>query len=133
MKLTVRTEYALLALTYLARHADTGFIATTVIAHTQKIPQPYLVQILLILKQNRYIHSLKGQHGGYALAKKPEDISLAEIIRLFDGALAPTISASKLYYGPTPLQQEKKILFIMKDIREYLAKKLENTSLAEVC
>ena len=45
---------------------------------------------VLALKHGKYVHSIKGQHGGYRLAKAPDKISLAEVIRLFDGALAPT-------------------------------------------
>ncbi|MBP6705171.1 MAG: Rrf2 family transcriptional regulator, partial [Vicinamibacteria bacterium] len=87
---------------------------------------------LLTLKRARYVRSQKGQHGGYCLARPAERISLAEVIRLIDGALAPTESASKYFYESTPVEREKKVLRLFKEIRNYVSDKLEGTSLAEV-
>lgn len=97
MKLTARSEYALLALVYLNRHDDEGFVSVETIALAQDIPAKYLEQILLALKRAKYVRSSKGQHGGYRLAKPANKISLAEVIRLFDGALAPTESVSEYF------------------------------------
>jgi Rrf2 family protein len=75
---------------------------------------------------------VKGQKGGYSLAKDPEDISLAEVIRLFDGALAPTESVSENFYESTPIEKEKKLTKVFKDIRDYVSNKLEKTTIADV-
>lgn len=131
MKLTSRSEYALLALVYLARHTE-GFISVQTIAAEQGIPTKFLEQILLALKRARFLRSQKGQNGGYALARPADQISLAEIIRFFDGALAPTESVSKYFYEVTPIQSERSMLKIFKQIRDYVSDKLENTSLADV-
>ena len=69
MRLTSRSEYALLALVHLARHAEDGYIAVHAIASAQEIPPKFLEQILLTLKRARYVASLKGQRGGYRLAR----------------------------------------------------------------
>lgn len=130
MKLTSRSEYALLALIFLSR--NDGYISVAKIADAQNIPVKFLEQILLILKRARYVSSIKGQHGGYRLAKKAEMITLAEVIRLLDGALAPTESASKYFYEPTPIEKEKKLIKLFKEIRNYISDKLENTSLADI-
>jgi Rrf2 family protein len=132
VRLTSKSEYALLALVYLARHADEGFLSVHSIAAAQEIPRKFLEQILLILKRGRYVRSQKGQHGGYCLARAPERIHLAEVIRLIDGALAPTESASKYFYESTPVEKEKKLLRLFREIRNYLSNKLEGTSLADV-
>jgi len=133
MKLTTRSEYALLALTYLARDTSGHFVTAEHIATAQGIPAKFLEQLLLALKRARYVHSSKGQHGGYSLAKPAKQITLAEIIRLFDGALAPVESASEYFYEPTPLEREKKLLGVFKGIRDYVSNKLEKTTLADVC
>ena len=132
MRLTSRSEYALLALVYLARNADKGYLSVSSIASAQEIPPSFLEQILLTLKRARYVRSLKGQKGGYCLARPAKEISLAAVIRLIDGALAPTDSASKHFYESTPVEKEKKLLRLFKEIREYLSNKLEGTSLADV-
>ncbi|MCU0241058.1 MAG: Rrf2 family transcriptional regulator [Vicinamibacteria bacterium] len=132
MKLTVRSEYALLALTYLSRNTGAGFISVQNIAAEQKIPPKFLEQILLTLKRAKYVRSAKGQRGGYCLAKAADEISLAEVIRLFDGALAPTESVSKYFYEATPVEKEKRLLKVLRDIRDLIANKLERTSLQDV-
>jgi Rrf2 family cysteine metabolism transcriptional repressor len=132
MKLTYRSEYAILALIFLARNTSRDYISVETIAREQGIPPKFLEQILLILKRAHYLRSIKGQHGGYALAKPADKISLAEIIRLFDGALAPTESVSKYYYGSTPIEKEKKVVRLFKNLRDYISDKLERTTLADV-
>ena len=132
LNLTSRSEYALLALVHLARNTDQGYLPVQAIAAAQKIPPRFLEQILLTLKRGRYVRSLKGQHGGFCLARPPEKITLAEVIRLFDGALAPTESASKYFYEATPIEKERKLLRVFKDIRDVVADRLEGTTLADV-
>ena len=132
MKLTSRSEYALLALLCLARHKAETFISGETIAQEQGIPPKFLQQILFALKRSRYVHSSKGQHGGYRLARRPEEITLAEIVRLFDGALAPTESVSKYFYESTPIEREEGLLNVFRAIRDHVAEKLETTTLADV-
>ncbi len=69
VKLTSRSEYALLALVHLARNADKGFLSVQSIAAAQSVPPRFLEQILLTLKRGRYVRSLKGQRGGFCLAR----------------------------------------------------------------
>lgn len=132
MKLTSRSEYALLALLCLARHKTETFISGEAIAQEQGIPPKFLQQILFALKRSRYVHSSKGQHGGYRLARRPDEITLAEIVRLFDGALAPTESVSKYFYESTPIEREEGLLNVFRAIRDHVAEKLETTTLADV-
>ena len=132
MKLTSRSEYALLALVYMARNATDAYISVDSIAQAQGIPPKFLEQILLALKRAHFLRSVKGQHGGYQLAKSPKQISLAEVIRLFDGALAPTDSVSENFYESTPIEKEDKVVKVFKNIRDYTSKKLEGTSIADV-
>lgn len=132
MKLTNRSEYALLALIYLGRNAKKGFAHADQIASAQDIPKRFLQQILFTLKGARIVISEKGKNGGYGLARPAKEISLAEVIRLFEGALAPTRSASENFYQPTPVSGEKKLLNLFKEIRSMVANRLEKTSLAEM-
>ena len=132
MKLTYRSEYALLALVHLARHNSSGYISAESIANAQKIPLKFLEQLLLALKRAKYLRSSKGHNGGYCLAKPPEQITLAEIIRLFDGALAPTESVSEYFHDSTPIEKEQNLVKFFKEIRDMIADKLENTKLADV-
>jgi Rrf2 family protein len=132
MKLTLKSEYGLLALSHLARRARDGFVPVSEIAAVQAIPARFLAQILLVLKRARLVRSAKGRAGGYRLARPAAAITLAEVIRALDGALAPTESVSKYFYEPTPVEREKRLLRVFKRIRDEVAARLEATSLADV-
>lgn len=132
MRLTSRSEYALLALVHLARHEREDYLSVQSIAAAQNIPPKFLEQILLTLKRARYVRSLKGQRGGYRLARPARKITLAEIIRLIDGALAPTESVSKYFYEPTPIEKERSLLRVFREVRDHISNKLEGTTLADV-
>lgn len=132
MKLTSKCEYALLALAYLARNGEGRLVTADEIATAQEIPRKFLEQILLALKRGGYVKSTKGQNGGFRLARLAEKISLAEIIRLMDGALAPTESVSRYFYDSTPIEREKGLLDVFQEIRDHISEKLENTFLTDV-
>lgn len=132
MRLTTKSEYSLLALIHIARHGHKGFVKIEDICKEYAIPKKYLEQLLVILRQNRYIKTKRGAGGGYALAKPAENISIAQIIRLMDGALAPTESVSMYFYSETPLMKEKKIVAVFKDIRDYASRRLERLMLSDL-
>ena len=132
MKLTTKSEYSLLALIYIARREKNDFIKMRDISSKYDIPKKYLEQLFFILKQNRYIKTKTGANGGYKLTIPAEKISVAQIIRLMDGALAPTESASKYFFAHTPLEKEKKVMAILKEIRDYVSCKLENLKLSDL-
>ncbi|MGI6562735.1 MAG: RrF2 family transcriptional regulator [Clostridia bacterium] len=132
MRLSRKSEYALLALVEMAKLDEQDTIRIVDICERCSIPKKYLEQILLQLKGTGYVKSVRGSQGGYRLAKNPEDITVAEIIRLIDGPLAPVGSASIYFYEKTPIEQNEKLLEIMKDIRSYAARRLENTTLKDL-
>jgi len=132
VKLTRRSEYALLALIHLARAKGEGYVSVAAMAEAQGLPAKFLEQLLMALKRARLVKSQKGPHGGYRLARPAEKISLAEVIRLLDGALAPTESVSTYFYEPTPVEREKRLLRVFKEIRDLISTRLEKTTLADV-
>jgi len=132
MKLSTKSEYACLALIDLSENYNKGLVKIEEIAKRKKIPKKYLEQILLLLKRSGYLKSRRGAEGGYKLSKSPDKISIAEIVRLMDGALAPVESVSKYFYEHTPIEQNKKLISLFKEIREYVANKLEKTTFADI-
>lgn len=132
MKLSRKTEYACLALIDLARNYEQGPIKIIDISMRNNIPKKYLEQILLILKGSGYVKSLRGAEGGYKLSKHPSQITVAEIIRLIDGPLAPVESVSTYFYECTPIEQNEKLINIFKDIRDYISNKLESTNFEDL-
>jgi Rrf2 family protein len=132
MKLTTKTEYLLLALIYIARQQKNTFVKIEDICAEYDIPKKYLEQLFMVLKQGRYIQTKRGAGGGYRLARPAKEITIAEIARLMDGALAPSESVSKFFYAHTPLEQEKKIIKVLKEIRDFIAYKLEKLKLSDL-
>ena len=86
MKLTAKTDYAVLAVTGLARHYQSGeSVRVEDLAEEQGIPPGYLVQILIELKAQKIVKSVRGKGGGYQLARPPSEITLADVLRTAHG------------------------------------------------
>ena len=132
MKLSTKSQYACLAMIELARNYNQGVVKIQAIAERQGIPKKYLEQILLLLKSACYVRSRKGAEGGYELAKSPAEISIAEIVRLMDGPLAPVGSVSRYFFEHTPLEKSDKLIAVFKDIRDYISDKMEKTTFGEL-
>lgn len=100
--ITNKTKYAIKALMVLADEQASGGSAFTIeeIAERSSAPKRFLEHILLDLKRAGLIGSKRGRHGGYVLIKGPRTISLAEVLRLIDGPLAPLPCLSRTAYQP---------------------------------
>lgn len=132
MKLTTKSEYSILALLYLARQPKENFVKVDEIAAGCDIPKKYLELLLMHLRQSRLIKTRRGKQGGYQLGLPVDQISLASVIRLMDGALAPTESVSTYFYSDTPISKEPGLLAVFQEIRDYIAHKLEKLTLKDL-
>jgi len=92
-----KAKYAIKAVLALAR-ADAAQLVIGDIADQQNIPKKFLEQILLDLKHHGIVASRRGKAGGYALLKRPEQITLGELLRIVDGPLAPLPCLSRIAY-----------------------------------
>ena len=128
MKLSLLSEYALLSLIHVARQSDAP--ATSVsIGISQQIPSEMLHEILITLVDAKYLRLTKGN---FRLAKPAEKIPVINIIRLFDGALAPVEPVSEKGYQPAPMEKEEKLINLFTDLQQQIIDKLEGTTLAEL-
>ncbi|MDR1182431.1 MAG: Rrf2 family transcriptional regulator [Bacteroidales bacterium] len=130
--LTQKTRYAMLAITKLAKEYGNGAVLISDIATSEKIPKRFLETILLELKKKGYLGSRLGKKGGYFLIKNPKEITLLEIIDLFEGTIAWLACTCDKCYRPCEHCKEEqtcKIRHTFKDIREYTHKKLSKTSI----
>jgi len=92
--LSKKTQYAFQALMYLSQSKGSVPILISEISKKKKIPLKFLENILLEMKNSGILASKKGKGGGYFLAKKADEIILADVMRLIDGpiALLPCVS-----------------------------------------
>ena len=90
MKITFKGDYALKAILDLSLNSQNDkIVPLSDIARRQDIPLPFLEQIMLSLKKVGYVQSRIGKGGGFFLTKRPEDITLGEIVRLIEGPIEP--------------------------------------------
>jgi Rrf2 family protein len=87
MRVSAKVDYALRACAELAAAGD-GPIKGDRIAQSQEIPLKFLENILLDLKHAGLVQSQRGAEGGYWLARPPDEIVLAEVIRAVEGPIA---------------------------------------------
>ncbi|MDB5247716.1 MAG: Rrf2 family transcriptional regulator [Segetibacter sp.] len=96
--LSKKTKYAINALVYLAKGKPGEAIQISRIAESENISRKFLEAILLVLRNAGLLASKKGMAGGYYLQKNPEDINIAEVVRLFEGAIALLPCVAHKYY-----------------------------------
>lgn len=132
MRLSKKSEYAFLALIDLAENGTESLVRIDEVAIRKEIPKKYLEQILLQLKASGLVKSIRGACGGYKLAKPPGEIPLAAVVRLIDGPLAPVESVSKYFYEPSPIEKAPKLLGVFQEIRDSIAKKMEEVTIADI-
>ncbi len=86
LNISVKGEYALLALFDLSTQPPSEPVKIASIARRQRIPQKFLELILAQLKQGGFVESRRGAEGGYLLARAPEEISVGDVLRHLEGA-----------------------------------------------
>src|SRR5881396_3709808 len=135
MKLSVRGEYALRALLVLGLNYDDSVVRIQTISDQQNIPKRFLEQILNDLKSAGVVQSRRGVAGGYRLARRPEEIPLATVIRHIEGALAPVSCVSERFYERCSCPDEARcaIRSVMKEVRDAVVNILEKLSVADLC
>ncbi len=131
--LSRKTKYAIHALVYLAKQQQQGPVLISDIAREQKIPRKFLEGILLDLKNAGILSSKKGKGGGYFLHKKPAEVNMADIIRMFDGPIGMIPCVTHKYYEKcTGCQDENTcgIRAVFMDLRNQTVALLKKDTLA---
>lgn len=131
-----KTKYAINALVYLAKE-DKGHtpIQISKIAESENIPRKFLEAILLDLKNAGILNSRKGKSGGYFLQKSPDDINIADVMRLFDGPIALLPCVTYLYYRRCEECIDEEtcgIRSVFADVRNETVQLLKKATLSEI-
>jgi Rrf2 family protein len=130
MKLSTRSRYGARILVDLARHNNQGPVQIGEISKRQDISVKYLEQLIRPLKQAKLVESVRGPKGGHMLVKKPEKITLGQIVRLFEGQsdLVECVS------NPEKCNQadDCQVRLAWKDATRVLYEKLDSTTIADL-
>jgi Rrf2 family protein len=129
MRVSAKVDYALRAAAELAAAGD-GPVKGERISQAQGIPLKFLENILLELRHHGLVQSQRGSEGGYWLARPPEEITLAEVIRAVEGPLANVRGAR-----PETLEYEgnaEPLRDVWVAVRANLRAVLESVTLADI-
>lgn len=131
MRVSAKADYAVRAMVELAAGPSEGSPAKgELLAAAQEIPLRFMENILGELRVHGLVHSRRGTEGGYWLARAPDEITLAEIIRAVEGPLATVRGepAEELEYpgAAAPLRQ------VWLALRVNIRQILETVTLADV-
>jgi Rrf2 family protein len=132
--LTMKTRYALKALTQLAQQPGSTVLIAS-LAERGRIPRKFLESILRELKNHGLLASQRGRGGGYSLKRAAEDITLANIIDALDGDVAPVACISRDVDRPCEVCRNGGtcgVRLVLEDLHEATASILERTTLAEL-
>lgn len=89
MKLTMKGDYGLRAMLDMAAYYGQGPIESADIARRQYIPEQYLDQILMALRKEGLVKSVRGPKGGHMLARSPAEITMSQVMQALEGYVPP--------------------------------------------
>jgi len=133
--LSQKTRYALKAMIALAGAGPDGALTIGDIAKQQNVPRKFLEAILLELKRQGLVHSLRGRTGGYLLARSADEISFGQIVRIMQGPLALLPCVSQTAYRrceDCPDERGCAIRRVLADVRGATAEIMDGRSLSDV-
>ena len=132
MHFALETDYAVRMIAVLADNAQSKneSMGAAVIGEAACIPKPTALKVLRLLKDKGLIHSSIGVNGGYRLAKKPEDITLIQVIEALEGKLEISRCLSDSYTCSRTGKNYSECKFhkLYKDINKKLISELSNVT-----
>lgn len=132
MQLSMRTDYALRAMFTLVECHGAGPISIAELARRNDVPKRFLEHIMLDLKARGWVSSVTGKRGGYTLAKPPASITMGEIVRHFDGYLAPIGCVSVSDYRPCSQEPKCRFRRILLRARNLVTRLMDQATLEDV-
>jgi Rrf2 family protein len=130
VRISAKSDYAIRAMAELATAWGKGSVKAEDIATAQDIPLNFLLGILRELRNGQLVRSVRGRDGGYLLSRPPQDIALADVIRVVDGPLANVrdLSLSELSYPGAAAGLRDVWMAVRGSLREVL----ENVTIADL-
>ncbi len=132
MKISMKTDYAMRVLFTLVEHYERGPISIRELAQANEVPKRFLEQIMLEMKSRGWVQSSMGKQGGYVLAKSPDKITAGEVIRHFDGVLAPINCVSVYQYERCSQEPVCRFRRLFLDVRNHAARLMDHATLRSI-
>lgn len=131
---STKGEYGVRLMVQLGRRYGAGPASLAEISAEEDLPRPYLEQLAMALREAELVVSRRGAHGGYELARPPEAIAMAEVLRALEGPLAPMICASEAEAASHVCDRTARctVNVLWLRIRDAIAETLDAISLADL-
>lgn len=129
LRFTKRADYGLMAIHYIAIHEELGAVSAKRIAEEFHIPAELLAKILQRLAKQRLIVSQNGPKGGYALAHRPTEITVGQVVRALEG---PINIVNCLEDSSCPQMERCNLRRPVQKIQAAISQLLDTMSLAEL-
>jgi len=133
VRLSTRGHYGLKAMFDLAWHHGEGPIPLKSVAERQHISEPYLEQLIAVLRRAALVKSVRGAQGGYVLARPPAEIRAGDVIRALEGPLAPLQCVDENHVARCDEADYCISRMVWVKVRDALAGVLASLSLADMC
>jgi len=135
LRVSTKGEYGVRLLVDLARHYGESARSLTEISQSQglELKLQYLEQLARSLRENGFVESTRGAHGGYRLSRPPEDVRMGEVLRALEGPIAPMICATE---GDMEVLCDRldgcSTKYLWARVRDAIAAALDATTLADL-
>ncbi len=133
--LSKKCQYALHALKFIAQHPVDKILTIREIADAENIPKKFLEVIMHDLKMAGILSSKKGNIGGYHFIRDPSQVTLLEVIRIIDGAVAMLPCVSLNYYESCGFCEDEStcgINAVFSKVRDETLKILSTTMISDL-
>jgi len=128
MKISFKGDYATKIILGLSLNYNQGVTQIKDIAKRQDIPERYLEQIITLLKNSRYINTIRGPKGGVLLAKAPSKITIGEIVRLVEGPTSPITCVSRSAHTRCSFEHKCVLKGVWREVRDKINEVVDNTT-----
>ena len=133
MRISTKGHYGLKAMFDLAQHYGTGPVSLKSIAQRQHLSVQYLEQLIAMLKKVGLVESVRGAHGGYALAAPPREIRVGDVVRALEGPVSPVDCVRET--DPKECDQADYCItrLVWEKIRNSLVQVMDSITLEDLC
>jgi len=132
MKLSTKGRYGVRAMFDLVLHQGDGPIPLRSIAERQDISEHYLEQLIAVLRKAGIVNSVRGAHGGYLLARDPQEITIGDIIRSLEGPIAPADCVSEEVKDECGNSPDCVVKMIWKKVKDSIDEVLDSITLEDL-
>lgn len=134
LQVSQRAHYGLRAMTELAKSYGQRTVSLAEIAGVEHVPAGYLEQLAMPLRRAGLIEGTRGAHGGYQLARPPQELTVGAVVRALEGPVAP-VECLLLEYVPGSCSREPVCLSrsVWQRVKESVDNVLDSITLADLC